>query len=41
MNGLPSLRLLPDAPVPDGRTVLTSPERQQLQRLGQGSQRRI
>jgi Transposase, Mutator family len=25
MNGLPSLRLLPDAPVPDGRTVLTGP----------------
>ncbi len=23
MNGLPDLRLLPDAPVPDGRTVLT------------------
>jgi len=23
MNGLPGLRLLPDAPVPDGRTVLT------------------
>jgi hypothetical protein len=22
MNGLPGLRLLPDAPVPDGRTVL-------------------
>ena len=26
MNGLPGLRLLPDAPVPDGRTVLTEPE---------------
>jgi hypothetical protein len=26
MNGLPDLRLLPDAPVPDGRTVLTKPE---------------
>src|SRR5579875_567549 len=26
MNGLPDLRLLPDAPVPDGRTVLTEPE---------------
>jgi transposase-like protein len=26
MNGLPGLRLLPDAPVPDGRTVLTSPD---------------
>ena len=26
MNGLPDLRLLPDAPVPDGRTVLTGPE---------------
>src|SRR6266540_2238206 len=25
-NGLPDLRLLPDAPVPDGRTVLTSPD---------------
>jgi hypothetical protein len=25
MNGLPGLRLLPDAPVPDGRTVLTEP----------------
>ena len=25
MNGLPDLRLLPDAPVPDGRTVLTNP----------------
>jgi putative transposase len=25
MNGLPDLRLLPDAPVPDGRTVLTAP----------------
>src|SRR5215203_2250586 len=25
MNGLPDLRLLPDAPVPDGRTVLTDP----------------
>ena len=24
MNGLPDLRLLPDAPVPDGRTVLTN-----------------
>ena len=24
MSGLPDLRLLPDAPVPDGRTVLTS-----------------
>ena len=24
MNGLPDLRLLPDAPVPDGRTVLTT-----------------
>jgi transposase-like protein len=23
MNGLPGLRLLPDAPVPDGRTVIT------------------
>jgi transposase-like protein len=26
MNGLPDLRLLPDAPVPDNRTVLTEPE---------------
>jgi hypothetical protein len=26
MNGLPNLRLLPDTPVPDGRTVLTSPD---------------
>ena len=26
MNGLPGLRLLPDAPVPDGRTVLTNPD---------------
>jgi hypothetical protein len=26
MNGLPGLRLLPDAPVPDGRTVLTDPD---------------
>ena len=26
MNGLPGLRLLPDAPIPDGRTVLTEPE---------------
>jgi len=26
MNGLPSLRLLPDARIPDGRTVLTSPD---------------
>ena len=26
MNGLPDLRLLPDAPVPDGRTVLPSPD---------------
>jgi transposase-like protein len=26
MNGLPGLRLLPDAPVPDGRTVITSPD---------------
>jgi hypothetical protein len=26
MNGLPGLRLLPDAPIPDGRTVLTHPE---------------
>jgi transposase-like protein len=25
-TGLPDLRLLPDAPVPDGRTVLTSPD---------------
>ena len=25
-NGLPDLRLLPDAPVPDGRTVLTNPD---------------
>jgi Transposase, Mutator family len=25
-NGLPDLRLLPDAPVPDGRTVLTGPD---------------
>src|SRR6266508_3254520 len=25
-SGLPNLRLLPDAPVPDGRTVLTSPD---------------
>src|SRR6266511_4782480 len=25
-SGLPDLRLLPDAPVPDGRTVLTSPD---------------
>ena len=25
MNGLPDLRLLPDAPVPDGRTVLPNP----------------
>jgi Transposase, Mutator family len=25
-NGLPVLRLLPDAPVPDGRTVLTTPD---------------
>jgi hypothetical protein len=25
MNDLPGLRLLPDAPVPDGRTVLTNP----------------
>ena len=25
MNGLPGLRLLPDAPGPDGRTVLTGP----------------
>ena len=25
-NGLPDLRLLPDAPVPDGRTVLTHPD---------------
>src|SRR5215207_5318802 len=24
MNGLPDLRSLPDAPVPDGRTVLTN-----------------
>ena len=24
--GLPDLRLLPDAPVPDGRTVLTNPD---------------
>src|SRR6476646_4977977 len=24
--GLPDLRLLPDAPIPDGRTVLTEPE---------------
>src|SRR4051794_20941004 len=26
MNGLPGLRLLPDAPVPDGRTVRTDPD---------------
>ena len=26
MIGLPDLRLLPDAPVPDGRTVLTAPD---------------
>ncbi len=26
MNGLPGLRSLPDAPIPDGRTVLTEPE---------------
>jgi hypothetical protein len=26
MNGLPDLRLLPDAPVPDDRAVLTEPE---------------
>ena len=26
MNGLPGLRLHPDAPVPDGRTVLTNPD---------------
>ena len=26
MNGLPDLRSLPDAPVPDGRTVLTNPD---------------
>jgi transposase-like protein len=25
-SGLPVLRLLPDAPVPDGRTVLTTPD---------------
>jgi hypothetical protein len=25
-SGLPDLRLLPDAPVPDGRTVLTTPD---------------
>ena len=25
MNGLPGLRLLPDAPGPDGRTVITGP----------------
>ena len=25
-NGLPDLRSLPDAPVPDGRTVLTNPD---------------
>ena len=25
-TGLPDLRLLPDAPVPDGRTVLTNPD---------------
>src|SRR6266508_5967063 len=25
-NGLPDLRLLPDAPVPDSRTVLTNPD---------------
>ena len=25
-NGLPDLRLLPNAPVPDGRTVLTNPD---------------
>src|SRR3712207_1477835 len=27
MSGLPDLRLLPDAPVPDGRAVLTAPDK--------------
>jgi transposase-like protein len=30
-NGLPDLRLLPDAPVPDGRTVLTNPDTKSIE----------
>jgi hypothetical protein len=33
-NGLPGLRLLPDAPVPDGRTVLTSPDATSVEEVG-------
>src|SRR5215212_5849615 len=37
MNGLPGLRLLPDAPVPDGRTVLPTRTRVASRRpLGHG-----
>src|SRR5215204_2125540 len=37
MNGLPGLRLLPDAPVPDGRTVLPTRTRLASRRpLGHG-----
>jgi transposase-like protein len=34
MNGLPGLRLLPDTPVPDGRTVLTSPDATSVEAVG-------
>jgi len=37
MNGLPNLRLLPDTPVPDGRTVLTNPDAADVE-AGLGSQ---